>query len=126
MKVSLYRLTYLHNCVYTRDMTTTTALAPIIKTQFARRVTRGGLTRSPECWGAQTADGTWDLTREESSGTPWIVIHRETGIAVNMCGTLRACRAYVAAGHAGADLARLQAHDRGEHKAERDVRCGRC
>jgi hypothetical protein len=103
-------------------------LAPIVKTDFHRRFIHGGrgLTERKECWGARTTDGAWDFDREESPGTPWIVIHRATRIAVNQQGNLRACRWYVAAGHAEADLKRLQAHDRGEHAAARDTYCGRC
>ncbi len=104
----------------------TVALAPIEKTVFARRLTRGGATKHRECWAAVTTDGLWDLEREDSPGTPWIVAHRPTGIAVSLRGNLRACRAYIAAGHADQDLTLLLAHDRGEHANARDPRCGRC
>jgi hypothetical protein len=110
------------------------ALAPITKTFFADRIilAGGGSRRARECWGAETTDGIWDFFREESAGTPWLVYHRPSvsdgscTTPVSLCGTLRACRAYVAAGHADADLKRLQAHDRGEHAEARDSYCGGC
>ncbi len=76
-----------------------TALAPIVKTTFARRITRGGMTR-PECWGAQTTDGVWAFEREDSPGTPWVVVHLATGRIVAQMGTLRRCRLIVASGAA--------------------------
>jgi hypothetical protein len=99
-------------------------LAPVIKTQVFPRITRSGLTR-PECWAAQTADGAWNLGREDSPGTPWLVIHAATGIEIDLRSTLRDCQAFIAAGHADAGLARIQAHGRGEHAA-RDSWCRRC
>jgi hypothetical protein len=108
-------------------MTATKApLAPIVKTVMAKRITRDGLTKSRECWGAQTTDGVWDFEREDSPGTPWVVIHRETKEMVHLCGTLRGCRWFVAAGHAQAELERRQAHKRGEHMQQRDSWCIKC
>jgi hypothetical protein len=113
-------------------MSTKTALAPIVKTRFAQRITRNGLTKSRECWAAETTDGLWDFEREDSPGTPWLVYHLPScrdgsyAMPVHLTGTLRACREYVAAGHAQASLERLQAHERGEHNAARDSWCGRC
>jgi hypothetical protein len=107
------------------------ALAPIVKTQMARRITRSGLTRSPECWGAQTADGIWDLTREDDVDTNWLTYHRPS-VADGTCerpvglhANLRACRAYIASGQAQAALDRMKAHQRGEH-VERDSWCVMC
>lgn len=81
--------------------------------------------RRLENWSAETTDGKWLLEREESAGTPWITIDRETRAEVGLHGTLRAARIFITDGHADDQLARLQAHARGEH-AERDIRCGRC
>jgi hypothetical protein len=107
---------------------TKTPLAPIVKTQFAQRITHGGtgLTRHRECWGAETADGVWDFEREDSPGTPWLTYHKDTRKLVNLSGTLRQARIFVASGGAQRELDRLLAHDRGEHKEQRDPRCGRC
>lgn len=104
------------------------ALAPIVKTQMHRRFIRRGtaLTEREECWAAETIDGVWKFGREDSPGTPWIIIHKASDETVHLTGNLRACRAYVAAGHAQRDLERLQAHERGEHDAGRDSRCVRC
>lgn len=33
----------------------------------------------PEIWSATSAAGTWTYTREESEGTPWVVLHTPTG-----------------------------------------------
>ena len=78
-----------------------------------------------ENWSAETRDGNWLLIREESAGTPWLTIHRETRTEVGLHGTLRAARVFIADGHADDQLALLQAHERGEH-ADRDPRCVRC
>jgi hypothetical protein len=105
-------------------MTVKTAvpLAPVDKTRMLP--TRGGGT---QCWAAKTKDGTWSMAREDEAGTPWSVTHLPTGIVVDRyVGTLDDCRAYVANGGAQADLERIQAHQRGEHKAERDKTCPRC
>lgn len=103
-------------------------LAPIRKTQMARRIIRRGtaLTERQECWGAETTDGVWTFGREESPGTPWLIIHKASDQMVHLTGTLRACREYVTAGHAQRDLERLQAHERGGHDGARDSWCGRC
>jgi hypothetical protein len=107
---------------------TSTPLAPIIKTRMHKRFIRRGtaVTEKAECWGAETADGVWAFDREDSSGTPWLIIHKASRIMVSMGGNLRSCRAYVAAGHAQRDLERLQAHERGEHNDTRDSWCNRC
>lgn len=103
-------------------------LAPIRKTRMHKRFIRRGtaLTERAECWGAETTDGVWVFDREESPGTPWIITHKASSTAVGLTGNLRACRAYVAGGHAQKDLGRLQAHERGEHDAARDSWCSRC
>lgn len=76
----------------------------IVKTDFARRITRSGLT-SQECWGAETEDGTWRFVREDSPGTPWLVYHRSHPTPVSILGSLKKCERYVEAGHADFDLA---------------------
>jgi len=100
---------------------TRTPLAPVVKTRVLR--SRGG---TVQCWGAETLDGTWAFSREESPGTPWLVIHKPTGLLVDTAGTLADCRAYAASGGAQADLELVRAHGRGEHDAERDPRCPKC
>ncbi len=81
---------------------TNIALPPIVKTDMARRFTRGGSTRYRECWGARTLDGIWEFVREESSGTPWLILHSPSvadgslPTPVMLCGTLRACRVAIA------------------------------
>jgi hypothetical protein len=111
---------------------TQATLAPIVKTEFARRFTRSGVTQHRECWGARTADGVWSFDREDSPGTPWLVYHQPSvadgmlPTPVTMLSSLRSCRGYVACGAADADLARLHAHVRGEHAERRDPACGKC
>lgn len=79
-----------------------------------------------ENWSAVSADGTWKYERLEISGTPWVVIHLGAQVEGDWYGTLTAARAATADGTALAYIDRVLAHDRGEHKAERDIRCGRC
>jgi len=79
-----------------------------------------------ENWEAKSRDGQWAYHRLEISGTPWAVIHLPTGLEADWYGTLTAARAATADGSALAAVERVQAHDRSEHKAERDPRCGRC
>jgi hypothetical protein len=110
-------------------MTTKTALPPIIKTRMAKRMIRsgaGGLTPHQECWAAKTTDGVWLFERLEIPGTPWAIIHAETRIEVDWETSLLRCRKSVANGWAQKNLERIQAHDRGEHNAERVPMCGRC
>lgn len=99
-----------------------TALAPIEKTSMFPAFRSG----RRECWSARTTDGVWLFERLEVAGTPWSVTHAETKTEVTWTGTLRGGRAYVAAGHAQADLDRLLAHGRGEHDAQREPACGWC
>lgn len=101
---------------------TATPLAEVIKTRFLP--TRGGRL---QCWAARTTDGAWRFEREDLPGTPWAVVHEETGTVVDRyVGTLDDCRAYVASGQATADLELIQAHNRDEHKAERERACPKC
>lgn len=86
---------------------TATTLAPITRTTFHERLTRGGAASRRECWRAVTDDGAWEFERQDEPGTPWAVIHRETGTQVGLCGTLRACRQYVGSGRAAGDLKRI-------------------
>jgi hypothetical protein len=79
-----------------------------------------------ENWEAASDDGLWLYKRLEMSGTPWSVIHVPTGIEGRWCGTLDDAREATADGSALADVERLQAHDRGDHKETRDPRCIRC
>jgi hypothetical protein len=73
-----------------------------------------------ENWSAVSADGTWKYERLEISGTPWEAVHVPTGITTDWYGTLTAARAATADGSALACVERIQAHDRGDHKAEHD------
>ena len=79
-----------------------------------------------ENWSAVSADGTWKYERLEISGTPWSVLHVPSGIESHWYGTLAAAREGTADGNALACVELIQAHERGEHKADRDPRCGRC
>ncbi len=79
-----------------------------------------------ENWAAASRDGVWKYERIEDTGTPWAVIHVPTGTEGNWYGTYTAARAATADGSALAYVERLLAHDRGEHKAERNTRCPRC
>jgi len=102
-------------------------LAPVVKTVFMQRRFRDGTTRR-ECWGAETTPGRdWAFERQEAPGTPWAVIHAETGTWVaGFMGSLAECRRYVGSGAAQEDLERLQAHERGGHEGERDWECPAC
>jgi hypothetical protein len=71
----------------------TTALAPITKTVFHGSFRTG----RPECWEAVTRDGQWTFARNEEPGTPWLVYHGSEVEPRAYLGTLRACRAWVAA-----------------------------
>lgn len=79
-----------------------------------------------ENWAAVSRDGVWKYERSEISGTPWAVIHVPSGIEADWYGTLTAARAATADGSALAAVERIQAHDRGEHAAERVPSCRRC
>lgn len=103
-------------------------LAPIRKTVFAHRIIQRGtaVTERRECWAAVTLDDKWDFERVEVPGTPWLVRHRLTGIVVDSAGSLTDCRAYVASGGARKDLELIQAHQAGEHSAQRKPACVKC
>jgi len=58
---------------------------------------RSTRTGKPEIWAARSRDGRWTYDREETTGTPWIVQHRETG-EERWFGTLGAARAATANG----------------------------
>lgn len=79
-----------------------------------------------ENWEARSRDGIWDYKRLEISGTPWVVLHRPSGLEGNWYGTLPAARAATADGTALASIERIQDHERGEHGETRDPRCVRC
>lgn len=82
--------------------------------------------RRVEAWSATSKDGVWTYERIEDTGTPWEATHVPTGIVSGWYGTLGAARAATADGSALAAVERVQAHDRGEHEAQRDPRCTRC
>lgn len=82
--------------------------------------------RRVENWSAVSRDGVWKYERLEISGTPWEVEHVPSGLAGDWYGTLTNARAATADGSALAFVERIQAHERGEHKEQRDSRCGRC
>lgn len=79
-----------------------------------------------ENWSAASRDGVWKYERLEDAGTPWSVVHVPTGTEGSWYGTLTAAREATANGSALEYVERIQAHQRGEHKTERDIRCGRC
>lgn len=82
-------------------------LAPIVKLVFRPRFTRNGQTPHEECWAARTTDGVWDFEREDSPGTPWLVMHRPSvadqslPVPVAQCGSLEQCQQFVGSGEAG-------------------------
>jgi hypothetical protein len=108
---------------------TTATLVPIVKTRFAHRLRQDGTGQTlprKECWEAKTKDGVWVFERIDGEpGTPWAVVHFETGTDVDWQTSLRRCREYVARGWAAEALERIQAHKRGEH-TERVPACRRC
>lgn len=77
--------------------------------------------------GAVTTDGKWSCEQLDDGTTSWQIVRRlaEPVVVADFLGSLRECRAYIAAGYAERDLGILQAHDRGEH-AERAYGCARC
>ena len=79
-----------------------------------------------ENWEARSDDGTWAYERLEISGTPWQVTHLPTGTVGDWYTSLPNARAATADGTALAYVERVQAHERGDHKDQRDARCGRC
>ena len=97
-------------------------LTPVTVTKRFRSARSGRL----EAWQAESRDGVWRYDRIEITGTPWMPVHLPTGIEGRYYGTKDAARAATADGSALAYVERIRAHERGEHKAERDIRCGRC
>jgi hypothetical protein len=79
-----------------------------------------------EDWAAVSADGVWKFARLEIAGSPWEVEHMPTSTLGDWYGTLTAARAATADGSAQLFVEGIQAHERGEHDAARDVACGRC
>jgi hypothetical protein len=79
-----------------------------------------------ETWQAVSSDGVWRYDRLEVAGTPWMAVHLPTETEGDWYGTLTAARAATADGSALAFVELIQAHGRGGHNAERDVRCPRC
>lgn len=79
-----------------------------------------------ENWEAVSDDGLWAYLRQEISGTPWSVQHVPSGIETDWYGSLPAAREATADGSALASVERIQAHQRGEHDAERNPACVRC
>lgn len=109
---------------------TTTARSP----KPHRNLTPADVTRSfpafrsgrVEAWEAKSRDGVWEYRRLEISGTQWEVLHLPSGTAGDWYGTLTAARKATADGSALLYVERVQAHELGEHDAERNSRCGRC
>jgi hypothetical protein len=79
-----------------------------------------------EAWSAVSDDGVWKYERLEVSGTPWQVEHVPAGTLGDWYGSLEAARAATADGSALLFVQSIQAHERGEHDAQRDSACGRC
>jgi hypothetical protein len=97
-------------------------LTPADVTQRFRSF-RGG---RMEAWQYKSRDGIWRYDRIEDTGTPWQVVHLPTGIGADYYGNISAARAATADGSALACVERVQAHERGEHKAERNPACIMC
>jgi hypothetical protein len=70
----------------------TATLAPIRKTAFHAT----GRTGRQECWEAETTDSQWSFVRTEDTSTPWLVYRHGNHAPQHWCGTLRACRTWVA------------------------------
>jgi len=79
-----------------------------------------------ENWAADSRDGVWKYERIEDTNTLWAVIDAASGEELRWHGTLTAAREYTASGAAAEDLARILAHNSGDHAVERDSRCARC
>lgn len=54
------------------------------KTEFAQNLRNG----RRECWEAESTDGRWTFSREESPGTPWIVRHVDFPGWIGLFGSL--------------------------------------
>lgn len=100
-------------------------LAEVVKTYS------NALSGARVCTGATTADGKWGMEQLEDDRTTWFVVRLpdvpegKKTVVSNCRGTLNDCRAYIAGGYAQADLDRLQAHERGEHR-DHDPACAKC
>jgi hypothetical protein len=70
-----------------------------------RRVNQPDGPTRMETWAAVSADGEWKFEREESPGTPWLLIHVPTDRVVGMYGSLPKAREAVARGWAQAKIA---------------------
>lgn len=103
--------------------TATANLAPITRTAYWT-VTRQGKP-SRQCSEAVTTDGRYVFVRLELPGTPWVPGDVASKEPLRWQPSLRACQEYAGSGRAAADVARITAHDAGEH-AERDPWCLRC
>lgn len=111
------------NRAVTRARRPRRTLTPADVTRRYRSFSGGRL----EAWEARSRDGAWAYRRIEISGTPWEIEHLPTGTEGGWYGTLTAARAATADGSALAYAERVQAHERGEHKAERgSQRSGGC
>lgn len=89
-----------------------TVLAPIVVTETARRQLAGdsgATTKGAEVWAARTVDGAWDLIREETPGTPWVVVRIADKRSGGAFGTLRAAQIAIASGAAERMANRCQA-----------------
>lgn len=77
---------------------------------------------------AESADGTWSYRLQPGTigGTSWATIHTASGIAATSRRNLPDARAATADGRALKDVARVQAHLRGEHAQKRDMMCLSC
>lgn len=79
-----------------------------------------------EDWQAVSCDGLWRYDRLEVTSTPWMAVYLPSATEGDWYSTLTAARAATADGSALLFVEGIQAHERGEHAAQRDVSCGRC
>lgn len=79
-----------------------------------------------EDWQAVSRDGAWRYDRLEIAGSPWMAVYLPSATEGDWYSTLTAARAATADGSALLFVEGIQAHERGEHAAQRDVSCGRC
>jgi hypothetical protein len=77
-------------------------LAPLNKASIVRRQKVGS--RQTEIVMARTADGVWDILREEDDQTTWTVVHLPSGRHCPCYPNLRKARIAIASGQALVDV----------------------
>lgn len=91
------------------------ALAELDRSSIQRRRNPGA--RRDEIRAARTADGIWDIVREEDEGTTWTVTHRPSGRDVPCYPSLRRARIAIASGEALREAEKRRARIEAEVRA---------